>query len=319
MNFVVIGAGGVGCLYGAKLAQSGEDVTLIDIRADHVAAIQEHGLQLEGESGKSTTHPQALLVTPHGTPATEHKAHGQTADIALICVNSYSTAHAAESAQHWLKPEGYALTLQNGLGNVDVLQDVLGDSRVMGGITFHGADAHSPGCASHTIDGKTLIGELDNTVRPRIEALNKVLEQAALTPVIEPDIMATIWGKFVHNCALNGICALTDLRPGYIRHVPELDDFQTSLIEEALALVAAEEITLPDPTPLETIKAFCAAKFHQPSMMQHIAKGLETEIDSLNGYLVKASEQHGLIAPYNEALTRLVKGRQYQPTEDSIN
>lgn len=315
MNFVVIGAGGVGCLYGAKLARAGEKVVLVDTDSVHVAAIEKNGLQMDGESDTFTVYPTAVSISAGAGAIAGPSEYEGTADVALICVNSYSTAGAAATARHWLKPDGYAVTLQNGLGNVEILQEILGSERVVGGITFHGSAAHSPGCASHTIAGKTLMGELDETASPRLEALEKVLDKAGLGPVIEPNIMATIWGKFVHNCALNGICALTDLRPGYIRHVAELDDFQTLLIEEALALVNAEGFTLPEPDPLETIKAFCAQKFHQPSMMQHIAKGLETEIDSLNGYLVAESKKHGLAAPYNDALMRLVKGRQYQPKE----
>lgn len=308
MNFVVIGAGGVGCLYGAKLANAGEDVTLLDVRSNHIQKIASDGLYIDGETGPYTVHPTARMATD--------EADGALADVALICVNGYSTTDAARCAQQWLKPDGYAVTLQNGQGNVETLQAILGDDRVLGGITLHSASAHDLGCVSHTGKGKSPIGELDGSTSPRIKMLAEVFERAELDPVIEPDINATIWGKFVHNCALNGICALTDLRPGYIRHVPELDEFQTMLIEEAMALVAAEGVVLPDPNPLPAIKKFCAEKFHQPSMMQHIAKGLETEIDSLNGYLVAASAKHGLDAPYNDALTRLVKGRQFQPPEE---
>lgn len=309
MNFVVIGAGGVGSLYGAKLARAGEEVTLLDIREDHVDAIHENGLQIDGVTGTYTVYPKARLA--------HDEAETGSADVALISVNSFSTADAAQNAQRWLKPEGYAVTLQNGQGNVAKLQEVLGDERVMGGITFHSSNAHSPGCVSHSSDGKSPIGELDGAVSQRIEALAEVFERAGLNPAIEANINNTIWGKFVHNCALNGICALTDLRPGYIQAVPELDEFQTTLIEEAMALIAAEGVSLPDPDPLPAIKKFCAEKFHQPSMMQHIAKGLETEIDSLNGYLVAESAKHGLAAPYNDALTRLVKGRQFQPPTES--
>lgn len=306
MNFVVIGAGGVGCLYGAKLANAGEDVTLLDVRSDHIQKIANDGLYIDGETGPYTVHPAAQV-------ATNEANGGANADIAVICVNGYSTADAARTALQWLKPEGYAVTLQNGQGNVEILQAILGEDRVVGGITLHSASAHDLGRVSHTGKGTSPIGELDGATSPRIKTLADVFEQAGLNPVIESDINATIWGKFVHNCALNGICALTDLRPGYIRQVPELDEFQTMLIEEAMALISAEGVALPDPNPLPAIKKFCAEKFHQPSMMQHIAKGLETEIDSLNGYLVAASAKHGLAAPYNDALTRLVKGRQFQP------
>ena len=116
---------------------------------------------------------------------------------------------------------------------------------------------------------------------------------------------------------INAVCAITDLRPGHIKAVPALDDFQTRIINEVLALVKAKGINIPDPTPLKSIKAYCAKKFHRVSMVQHLARGKRTEIDSLNGYVVRESEKLGLAAPYNDALTKLVKGLQHRPDPDS--
>lgn len=309
MKIVIIGAGGIGALYGAKLANAGEDVTLFDARSDHVRAMQTHGLHIDGETGPYTVAINAIDVDSVKVDGEGHRGQG---DVALICVNSYDTADAALSAQELLRPDGFAVTLQNGLGNIEQLQKSLGPERVVGGITFHSANAHKSGQVSHTGIGKTPIGELDGSASSRVDALAAALDAADLNPEVDPAIIATIWGKFVHNCGLNAICALTDLRPGHIPKVPELDEFQTMIVEEAIALVNAKGILLPDPEPLQSIKAFCAVKFHLVSMVQHLQKGLQTEIDSLNGYLVRESKMMGLTAPYNDALTRLVKGRQFQ-------
>ena len=303
MHIAVIGAGNMGCLYGANLARIGEAVTMVDVWEDHVTAMREHGLRMEGLHGAFIARVRATTL-----PAEVPKA-----DAALVMVNAYHTRQAALAAQTVLKPEGYALTLQNGLGNVEVLIEVLGADRVMAGLTFHSGDLKAPGQVTHTNEGPTYLGELDKTRSARLETMCARMAEADMLPQIESDIVTTMWGKFVHNCGLNAICAITDLRPGNIREVPELDAFQTFIIEEVLALVRAKGIEIPEKRPLEAIKAYSAQKFHRVSMVQHLKRGRITEIDALNGYVVRESEKLGLKAPYNDALTRLVKGLQHQP------
>jgi 2-dehydropantoate 2-reductase len=189
----------------------------------------------------------------------------------------------------------------------------------MGGLTFHSADLQGPGRVTHTNEGPTYLGELENQKSARLETLRGALDRAGMMPVVVDDILATIWGKFVHNCAINAVCAITGLRPGHIREVPAVDEFQTHIIEETVALAKAKGITLPDPDPVATIKAYCATKFHRVSMVQHLDRGRLTEIDSLNGYVVREGGKIGLQAPYNEALTMLIKGREHKPGREARN
>lgn len=306
MYIAVIGAGNMGCLYGANLARAGARVTLIDPWAEQVQQIRDCGLSMEGLHGTFTVFPAATT-----DPAT---IAGQ-AEVALVLVSAVATRAAAATARLVLNDTGFALTLQNGLGNIEVLQEVLGAERVMAGLTFHSADLKGPGQVVHTNKGATYLGELDQSRTPRLDQLNEWMERAGMNPVLEEDIVATLWGKFVLNCGINALCAITDLRPGHIHQIPELDTFQTGLVEEILALVHAKGLQLPSPTPLQDIKAYAAKKFHRVSMLQHLARGRQTEIDSLNGYVVRESRKLGLPCPCNEALTALIKGRQYLPTD----
>lgn len=303
MHVAVIGAGNMGCVYGANLARSGQRVSLVDVWEEHVAAIRRDGLRMEGLHGEFTT--RVAATTDPGQVA--------GADIALICVNAYATAQAAQAARTVLSPGGCAVPLQNGLGNVETLCQVLGRQRVLPGLTFHSGDLQGPGRVRHTNQGVTHLGELDGSTSPRLAALRDALAAADMDPVVEPDIMATIWQKVVLNCAINAVCAITGLRPGHIRQVPELDEFQTRIVEEVLALARAKGIALPDPEPLAAIKAYGAGKFHRVSMLQHLQRGRQTEIDALNGYVARESQRLGLAAPCNDALTRLIKGRQHIP------
>jgi 2-dehydropantoate 2-reductase len=303
MQIAVVGAGNMGCVYGGNLARIGEQVTLIDVWKEHIDRIRTHGLQVEGLSGEFTVRVGATV-----TPAEAPKA-----DAVLICANTYNTQEASQSARTVLKPDGYAITLQNGVGNVEVLTEVLGKQRVLAGLSFHSGDLRGPGHVVHTNNGPTYLGELDRSRSSRLLALADLMQRAGLNPVLEEDIVVTIWSKFVHNCGINAICAITDLRPGHIREIPALDEFQSHIINETLALIRAKGISLPDPDPLSTIKAYCGKKFHRVSMLQHLDRGRRTEIDALNGYVARESQRLGLSAPYSEALTMLMKGREYIP------
>ncbi len=308
MQIAVIGAGNMGCVYGGNLARIGEQVTLIDVWQEHIDQIRTRGLRMEGLSGDFTVRVDATAV-----PAEAPKA-----DAALICANAYNTPEAAQSAKTILKDDGYAMTLQNGVGNVEVLTDILGASRVLAGLSFHSGDLRGPGHVTHTNNGPTYIGELDRSRSPRLLILAALLERASLNPVLEDDIVVTIWSKFVHNCGINAICAITDLRPGHIHEIPALDELQSHIINETVALIRAKGISLPDPDPLSTIKAYCAKKFHRVSMLQHLDRRRRTEIDALNGYVARESRKLGLAAPYSEALTMLMKGREHVPAASPV-
>ncbi|MCI0530032.1 MAG: 2-dehydropantoate 2-reductase [Nitrospira sp.] len=307
MQIAVIGAGNMGCLYGSNFARVGEQVTMIDVWKEHVDQMQAEGLEMDGLHGNFVVSVRAT-TDPTSAPKV---------DIAVICVNGYSTRDAANAARIVLKDSGYALTLQNGLGNVEILTEVLGKERVLAGLSFHSAELIKPGKVMHTNHGPTYIGELDQSQSSRLAALNDLMTRACLEPVWVEDIVATMWAKFVHNCGINALCAITGLRPGHLQEVPEVDKFQTHIIHEALALVKANSIKLPEENPLETIKAYCAKKFHKVSMVQHLERGRLTEIDSLNGYIVRESKKLGLPCPYNESLTSLIKGLQHLPADGS--
>ncbi|MBT3344454.1 MAG: ketopantoate reductase family protein [Gemmatimonadetes bacterium] len=303
MQIVIVGAGNMGCLYGANLARVGARVTLVDPWKEHVDQMRLHGLRMHGLHGEFTASVQAMSDPPAAPKA----------DMVIILVNAYATREAAESCRVLLKDDGFALTLQNGLGNVEVLHEALGQDRVLPGLSFHSADLTAPGAVQHTNEGPTYLGEMDGSRSPRLIELHRLMKQADMQPVLEADIMSTIWGKFVHNCAINAVCASADLRPGHLKDVAALDEFQTHIIEETLALVAARGVRIPSNTPLQDVKQYCASKFHRVSMLQHLARGRRTEIDALNGYVVTESRKLGLSCPYSESLTALIKGREYVP------
>ena len=300
MRIVVIGAGSLGCVYGGNLARIGQEVGFLDVREDHVEKIKNFGLEVDGLSGHFTARAAA---------ATSAEELGE-ADAVLICVNAYATSEAAEAAKQILRSDGYCLTLQNGVGNVEALTQALGAERVLAGLSFQSGDLEGPGKVRHTNNGPTYLGELDRSRSKRLTEISEMFSQAGMNPVLVDDIVATIWAKFIHNCGINAICAITGLRPGQIQEVSELDEFQTRIIEETVAVVRAKGGSVIEADPVQAVKEYCAHKFHRPSMMQHLDRGQRTEIDALNGYVARESARMGLPAPCSDALTRLIKGRE---------
>lgn len=296
-RIVVIGAGSMGGLYGGRLAQAGMDVTFVDQWQQHVDAINASGLRLSGLRGESSVKARAS-VSAGGLPPF---------DIAIVLVDTNSTAAAAAAASSCLKSDGYAISLQNGIGNVEILESALGRARVVGGLSYHSASLVGPGHVAHTNIGKTLIGELDGGQSPRVEALRKAFELAEMNPVVSDDVLAEIWRKFALNAAINPICAVTGLRVGEISRTPAVDALQTRILEEIIAVMDAKGVRRAGDL-MASIKAHMRNRFIKPSMMQHVEAGRRTEIDALNGALVKQARELNILTPYNDALVALVKG-----------
>ncbi len=298
MKVCVIGAGAMGCLYGGRLAQAGYDVTLVDIWETHVSAINSSGLLLDGIGGKIRVKIAATTDASTVSPV----------DFVIVLVSANSTALAGQTASQLLAPGGFVLSLQNGIGNFEALAQVLGEERVMAGLSYDSAAIGGPGHVKHTNAGPTWLGERDGSRTTRLDQLVTALSRSGLQPVIVDDIVGFIWDKWVLNCAINAVSAITGLRQGEIPRTPPVDEFQTRIIDEILSVVAAKGLRLHDPDIKRAIKRQCWKKFNKPSMLQHIEAGKRTEIDALNGAVVREGKALGVSTPFNEALTLLIKG-----------
>lgn len=300
---VVIGAGAMGSLYGSLLAPHAR-VVIVDSWVAEIAAINANGLTLTGIDG--ALRPALRAVTYEDVPAL-----GRHADIVMSLVNAGDSAAAADIASLVLKPDGYLLTLQNGIGNIEAYERVLGRGRVLAGLSYHSAAIRGPAVIEHTHKGPTWIGETDRRRTARLAALEALLEKAGAQPHIVDDVVGYVWSKFIHNVAINAVCAVAGIRVGEIPTTPGADELQTKIIEEAIAVVEACGVSLADPDPMTAIKAFCRIKFNKPSMLQHMEASRETEIDALNGSVVRLGAQFGVPTPYNEAITWMVKSMQH--------
>jgi 2-dehydropantoate 2-reductase len=306
MRYCVVGAGAMGGLYGLRLAAKGHQVDFLDVNRNHVDAINRSGFRLSGVTGDNTYPVKATV---------DAGSLAGTADIVLFHPHTTGTVAAAASAATVLKPEGWAVTLQNGIGNVEALVEALGEPRVVGGISYHSAAMAGPGHSVHTNAGQTYLGELGGCGSPRVEAFAAALRDAGFEPEIVPDIMSVIWSKFVHNCAINALCAVSGMRSGEVARHEAASALQTRILEEVMAVVQAKGITLTQKDPIGYIKAHTFLRYNKPSMQQHMEAARPTEIDSLNGALVREAMALGVPVPYNEALTLLVKAREWAVAE----
>lgn len=299
-TFAVIGAGAMGCLYGGRLAAAGYEVTLLDTWADHIETIKRDGLLLEDHHGT-----QRIAV-----PATTKSEDIAPVDFAIIFVNANTTTEAGKTAAKLLKPEGCVQTLQNGIGNFDALADVLGADRVMAGLSFASAAIKKPGHALHTHTGPTWLGEQDGKTSARLTALVEAIGAADLNPSPVDNIVSIIWDKWILNSSINAVCAITGLREGEISRTPEVDAFQDRILDEIYAVIKAKKIPISSNDGRAFIKKQCHTKFNKPSMLQHMEAGKQTEIDALNGAVVRLGREAGVPTPFNEALVAMIKGRE---------
>ena len=297
MRVAVLGSGAMGAIFGSFFARSGAEVVFYDNRSDVVEAIVRKGLVLEGLLGTRTAHFMATNIV----------AELGEIDLALVLVDSGATVEVADVAAGCLSKSGCALTLQNGIGNWEALAARLGQGRVLAGSTYNSGAGLGPGHARHTNLGPTVIGEIDGGISKRAHEIGKLLRTAGLPVEITNNIQGHIWSKFVHNCAINPVSALTGLRPGEIARTRPAASLLDRIVDEVLAVVEAVGIDLPEDDPRKHIRDHCWERYNRPSMLQHIESGRRTEIDALNGALVERAHAIDLPVPINEAIVFAVK------------
>ena len=299
MKIAVLGAGAMGSLYGAKLSANGKnDVHLIDVWKEHIDAINSHGLQME--EGDDVL----LYENLKGHTSSEETG---VCDLVLVFVKSTVTRTAVESNAAVFGPNTVALTLQNGLGNIEQISSVIGAERVIAGTTAHGATMLSPGKIRHAGKGKTIIGELGGHESDRIRKMAAVLEDAGMETVISGNVLGRVWDKLLVNVGINALTGITKLYNGQLLDYPEIEELLEKAVSEGVAVARAKGIRLGFDDPVAHTKDLCrATAANKSSMLQDILNGRQTEIDRMNGAIVREGKALGIETPVNLALTNLI-------------
>jgi 2-dehydropantoate 2-reductase len=297
MRICVVGCGAVGSLFAANLAQLDDvEVWAYDASREHVDAINAHGLRLSGAGDvfgrlQATTDAQELPPCDFGIVATK-AMHTEPAIAA--------TAHAFA--------DGYVATVQNGLGNEETLAKHV--AHVIRGTTFPAGKIVAPGHVQWDVKGDTTLGPFGDTPLDAVERLADACSRGGMPTTAVADARGPQWRKVIFNASTNPIGALTGLTHGRVCERPDLRALVSGLVDEGKAVAAAQGIVL-DADPEDLIDHAAkpeVAYYHKASMLQDVEARRTTEIDYLNGGIVRFGREHGVPTPLNEAIWALVKG-----------
>lgn len=303
MEIVVVGPGAIGCLFAAYLARDGSTVWLLDHRPERAKQIGERGITVESERGDF--HVQMKV--------TAKPAEIRSADLLILCVKANNTADAAARLQGTIPPQSHLLTLQNGLGNVERLGEFFDSSRILAGATSHGATLLDVGRVRHAGYGEIWIGETGGTSsslagREKLQNLAATLNRAGLQAQVVDDIEAVLWRKLMVNVGINALTAILGVPNGELLRIHECTNLMDGAVAEAVKVARHCGINLNPTEEIERVRAVCrSTTTNISSMLQDVRRKKKTEIDQLNGVVVKMAAMYGTTAPVNEALTALVR------------
>jgi 2-dehydropantoate 2-reductase len=299
MKIAVVGAGAMGCLFGGLLADAGNEVYLVDVWQEHVEAINQTGLTINGVSGdkritsiRATTNPITV----------------GTCDLVIVFVKATVTRAAIQQALPLMTKETVILTLQNGLGNVEAISEEVGREKIIAGVTAHGSTLVSPGVIRHAGQGVTVIGEVTGARSQRIQELKTTFESAGIETEIDDNVMGLIWGKLMANIGINALTAVTGLKNGQLMAYSETSELLEAAVKEAMLVAEEKGIKLKEPDPVAYVRSICRKTAeNRSSMLQDISRGSRTEIDVINGAILEEGSMLGIDTPVNRVLTLLVR------------
>lgn len=297
MKITIVGPGAIGCLFAGFLARANEEVWLLDKNPQRAGRLKEEGIKIEGLSNISVK--MNATINPDEI--------GQT-DLIIICVKSYDTEQAIRSVKQLVGEKTAVMTLQNGIGNTQIIGEIVGWDKVIGGVTNHGATLLGWGHIRHAGKGETIIGKTDGKASGQLEDISAILNKAGFETVISKDIDAVIWSKLIINAGINALTALTRLNNGRLIEYEGTKDIMRLAVFEAVKIAKVKGIKLIYDDPIEKVESVCKATAgNVSSMLQDVLNKKRTEIDFINGAVVKWGQNLNVTTPVNYTLTNLIK------------
>lgn len=297
MKIVIIGPGAMGSLFGGLLTLKGNDVWLVGTNKPYTELICNSGLILEEKGGS-----QIIRIK-----ATSEIHSAGKADLVIFFIKTYDTEKAVSDALGLEKEDTLFLTLQNGLGNEETICKKIDRKKVILGITGHGATLLGPGHVRHAGWGKTIIGELDHQVTERALQIAKIFCEAGIETEVSTNIHGEIWAKLLVNVGINALTALTGFRNGQLLDYPETMRLMEKLVLEAVEVAKRKGVRI-DGDPIEKVQRVAeATRENRSSMGQDFDHRRRTEIDAINGAIVREAQKLGIPVPFNQTVTDLIK------------
>ncbi len=303
MKAVIVGAGSIGRVFGTLLARGGHDVWFVEKDPEGVSAINERGL---GIIDFGMEDPDAALFSP--ARAVSDPGEIDSPDLVILAVKSYDTARAVRAIAPLVGERSPILSLQTGLGNLEVMETIVGRANIIGGFTYMTGIALGPDRVKHSGVGATVIGELDGTVTPRLESLGKTFNQCAITTEITDDVVARLWDKVIVYAALNSVSAVLRIRNGRLLEEMEAITLMKRLVDEGREVALARGIFSISPDLYGLLFDTCRrTAFNMSSMLQDVINRKPTEIDALNGMLCRYGAGLHVDVPTHRTMVELVK------------
>jgi len=300
MRIAVVGAGALGCLFGGKMVLQGYDVVFYDEWNEQVRELNSNGLTILEEETDQRVFPIS---------ATNDFRDIKGSDIAFIFVKSYDNAHIIPELKKYTGPDTRIVTMQNGLGNAELIASFFGEDRTLVGVTFQGGTLIKPGTIEHKAFGPTSLANYNREADGFLLSLSEILNRAGFVTEAYDSVDNVIWTKLVQNSAYNALTAITRLQAARSisdsagRRIVEM------VIDEVVAIAKHKGLTLHFDDPVRDSMALINEKMPDviTSMFSDILKRRRTEIDSLNGAVVREGKALGIPVPANEMLTNLIK------------
>lgn len=293
-SILLVGTGALATLFAARLSEAGHSVSMLGTWKDGLSALQKDGARIIDSNGNEKNYQ---------VHATDNPNEVKDSKYALVLVKAWQTERAAKQLKESLADDGLAVTLQNGIGNKETLQNALGVGRVSLGITTTGATLLAPGLVK--VGGEGIISLEQNQASLKLEAM---LKSAKFNLQMVDDAQSLVWGKLVINAAINPLTALLQVSNGELLSHPKARKMMGALAEETAEVAEAEHVHLPFENPVSAAEdvARKTAK-NKSSMFQDVLRGAPTEIDAICGAIMKRGQKHGIKTPYNKACWTMVR------------
>ncbi|MBN1556958.1 MAG: 2-dehydropantoate 2-reductase [Lentisphaerae bacterium] len=299
---VIVGPGAVGCLFAAALHRAGTSVALLDkdpVRARH---LNESGLRIDPPPGGA---PLCAFV-----PVSANPAELPRPAFLVLCVKAYDTGAAMRHARGLVAPETTVVSLQNGLGNAEQIRQILVSPALLCAVTGHGVTQLESGRVVHAGNGETYVAAGPDTPPGAADRFAALLEAAGFAARVRDDCTGMLWSKAVVNAAINPVTALNDIPNGAILEHAHLRDTAFAAAGEAAAVARARGIRLAYPDAAAEVERVCRQTAgNVSSMLQDVRRGRQTEIDAINGAVVRAADGAGIPVPTNRMLLRRLRER----------
>jgi 2-dehydropantoate 2-reductase len=299
MKISMIGSGAMGSLFGGRLALAGHQVVLYDVYREHVEAVTRDGLCIEEAATGAVT-----VARPQ---ASSDPRAVEGSDVLVIFVKSTQTEEAARQFAPLAGAETIALTLQNGLGNEEIIRRHFGPTRTAAGVTSQGATFLGPGRIRHAGRGPTHVA-MQGGGGARLGAFVEALTAAGFETHLEKDVANLVWSKLVINVGINALTAITGKPNGMLLEMEETRALMKELVEEAVAVAIKRGIRFTYDDPLSTVMDVAKKTgANRSSMLQDFDRKRESEIDFMNGAIVREAAAQGIPVPVNAAVTLVIK------------